>query len=302
MFHKRFFFVLQCWSIQSVGDSTIFKAEVIRQLRDVSDEIEENRKKKNFGTIAGAAVGIASGGLTIAGIALIPFTFGASVGLSVAGAVAGAAGAGLGIGFSLEKLVKDKKRVALVKPALQTFLDIQKDLAGAIIFLAIVYEMIRSQEREKYITKCTTAALLALKRKIKKCVSTIGPFKVKLSNIKKMAKELVDISYLSQRKTEDASLQAKSWWEEDMKKLTDQPFDYLESALRTIQREHKDVNSVPTFSSFVIHLFVYSDKTEECQVSNPDATQKVDTYAQGGVTVARCAMNAAAVSIILIRW
>ncbi|KAJ8050963.1 hypothetical protein HOLleu_04355 [Holothuria leucospilota] len=197
----------------------------------------------------------------------------------VAGA-AGVAGAGLSIVSPLENLVNDTNRLVLVKPALQKFVNMQKDLAGAVVFLAIVYEMIRSQEREKYFTNCTMAALRAFYRKIKKCVSTIEPFEVKLSNIKKMAEELVDISYLSQCKTEDTSLQAQSWWKEDMKKLTDKPFDYLENALRTILRGNKDVKSVPTFSTFIRHLFVSSNMTEECQVSYTNTTQRVHNYAQ----------------------
>ena len=69
----------------------LHKDEVLKIVRDV-----------RISKIAGSATSLVVGGsLTIAGLILIPFTFGASVGLTVAGAVVGAAGTATTFGSSI---------------------------------------------------------------------------------------------------------------------------------------------------------------------------------------------------------
>ncbi|KAJ8037237.1 hypothetical protein HOLleu_18006 [Holothuria leucospilota] len=109
----------------------IFGDDAIDLLRTLAEECDSNRKRRHIGIITGSAASIVGGGLSIAGAALIPVTFGASVGLLAAGAVVGAVGSGVSVGFNLEKFFKDKKRVRLVKPALEDYIAFNKSFLKA---------------------------------------------------------------------------------------------------------------------------------------------------------------------------
>jgi prefoldin subunit 5 len=86
------------------------REKVIQKLRELRDDIQEEDRRHNIGKIAYSSTGIISGGLTIAGIAASPFTFGVSLGLTIAGAATGAATgiAGVSHGIAAHVFIKNK--------------------------------------------------------------------------------------------------------------------------------------------------------------------------------------------------
>uniref|UniRef100_A0A671KNS4 Uncharacterized protein n=1 Tax=Sinocyclocheilus anshuiensis TaxID=1608454 RepID=A0A671KNS4_9TELE len=72
----------------------------IKNLKDIIKELESMHKKTTKGSLLGASIG-AAGGIALLGIALAPFTFGASI------AITGAAGVtAMGVG-TIEKIIND---------------------------------------------------------------------------------------------------------------------------------------------------------------------------------------------------
>jgi apolipoprotein L len=77
------------------------RKEVIKKMKELRDDIQEEDRRQNIGKIAYSSTGIIAGGLTITGIALAPFTFVASLGLTIAGAATGAASGIAGISHGI---------------------------------------------------------------------------------------------------------------------------------------------------------------------------------------------------------
>lgn len=75
-------------------------------------ELNERRRKVTTAVIASSSIGIASGGLIIAGIILAPVSFGASLGLSIAG---GALGVGTGVAAGTARVVEAVKQNSKLK-------------------------------------------------------------------------------------------------------------------------------------------------------------------------------------------
>ena len=75
-------------------------------------ELNTRRKKVNTTVIASSSVGIASGGMVIAGLILAPFSFGASLGLSIAG---GVIGVGTGVAAGTARTVEAVKQNSKLK-------------------------------------------------------------------------------------------------------------------------------------------------------------------------------------------
>ncbi|XP_048246753.1 uncharacterized protein LOC125377436 [Haliotis rufescens] len=69
--------------------------EVVDALRHLADELDVKQRDMNIAKTAFASGGIAATGLTVAGIAAAPFTFGASLGITIAGVAVGVS-SGLG--------------------------------------------------------------------------------------------------------------------------------------------------------------------------------------------------------------
>ncbi|XP_060574167.1 uncharacterized protein LOC132731886 [Ruditapes philippinarum] len=70
-------------------------------------ELDERRRRITTTVIASSSVGIVSGGMVIAGLILAPFSFGASLGLSIAG---GAIGVGSGVAAGTARTVEAVKQ------------------------------------------------------------------------------------------------------------------------------------------------------------------------------------------------
>ena len=76
------------------------------------DEVLDAIRKARIAKIATSATSlVVGGGLTVAGLALLPFTFGGSFALSVAGSVIGATSTGTGSGIYIYTLVRNSKRL-----------------------------------------------------------------------------------------------------------------------------------------------------------------------------------------------
>ncbi|XP_045159445.2 uncharacterized protein LOC123524903 [Mercenaria mercenaria] len=98
-------------------DNAIYERNVsvsafIDSCKTVGLELDERRKKITTAVIASSSVGIASGGMLIAGLVLAPFTFGASLGLSIAG---GAIGVGTGVAAGAARTVEAVKQNTQMK-------------------------------------------------------------------------------------------------------------------------------------------------------------------------------------------
>ena len=88
------------------------RRETIKLLDQHKNEVLKIVRDTRIAKIVGASTSLAIGGtLTIAGLALIPFTFGASVGLSVAGAAMGVAGTVTSAGASIVSSIMSNSRV-----------------------------------------------------------------------------------------------------------------------------------------------------------------------------------------------
>ena len=72
-----------------------YRADTVKVLNSVADEIDKRRRKTNIAKLVGASVGVVATPVAATGIALIPFTGGASA--VVAGVTAGIGGALMGL-------------------------------------------------------------------------------------------------------------------------------------------------------------------------------------------------------------
>ena len=73
----------------------------IKELRELAENIDWHHRNSNVVQLPTSAVGIAGGVLSIVGLALIPVTFGVSLGLTIAGGVVGGVAAATGVGNAI---------------------------------------------------------------------------------------------------------------------------------------------------------------------------------------------------------
>ena len=85
--------------------------QTIEFLNNQKDEILKIVKDVRIAKIAGSTASLVGGALTLTGIILIPFTFGASVGLSLAGAGVGALGTATGFGAAVVSKVMTSSKL-----------------------------------------------------------------------------------------------------------------------------------------------------------------------------------------------
>ena len=101
--------------------------ETIHLLQEHRDEVFELIRNTRITKIAGATTSVVlGGGLAVTGIALIPFTLGASIGLTVAGAAVGAAGSTTVLAASITSRVMSNKKLRMA----QEHISLDKQLSG----------------------------------------------------------------------------------------------------------------------------------------------------------------------------
>ena len=107
-------------------------AGLVEKCRKTITELGERRNAVNIAVISGATAGIVGGGLTVAGLILIPFTFGASLGLTIAGASLGAAGGVTGGAARVIEGVKQNESVNEIKSQ-QESIAVQENMFVSLI-------------------------------------------------------------------------------------------------------------------------------------------------------------------------
>lgn len=110
------------------------------------------QRRKKFGVIGGSAAVIAGAGVATVGAALMPFTFGASIGVMASGALISVAGAGLSVGVSVESFVQETRMKETVTQALVQLCQLQRDMSKLIVVVdtthEIISDMINTEESE----------------------------------------------------------------------------------------------------------------------------------------------------------
>ena len=84
------------------------RQKTINKLYEIANECDSLHKDCNIANVTGSSVGAAGGLMALGGLALAPFTFGASLSLTVAGAATGVAGAATNITTSIVESSKMK--------------------------------------------------------------------------------------------------------------------------------------------------------------------------------------------------
>ena len=77
------------------------RRDCIKEVRELAENIDWHHRNTNIAQLPTSAVGITGGVLSIVGLALIPVTFGVSLGLTIAGGVVGGVAAATGVGNTI---------------------------------------------------------------------------------------------------------------------------------------------------------------------------------------------------------
>lgn len=106
------------------------RRDCIKEVREVAENIDWHHRNTNIVQLPTSAVGIAGGVLSIVGLALIPVTFGTSLGLTIAGGVVGGVAAFTGVGNAVAdigiKIKKSKKAKECIEQHRSTTEEMKK--------------------------------------------------------------------------------------------------------------------------------------------------------------------------------
>lgn len=97
------------------------RQQTISKLYDIANECDTLHRDCNIANVTGSSVGAAGGLMALGGLALAPFTFGASLSLTVAGAATGVAGAATNITTSIVESSKMKGNKLFIQIKFQSF-------------------------------------------------------------------------------------------------------------------------------------------------------------------------------------
>ena len=124
LFREIFKLLIMLYEDCELFDAEFFTWDIGRRgtiecLEYIANKLSEERKGVLATRLGGAVGGIVSAGLSIAGIALIPVTFGGSLGLTVAGVTLGVAAGGAGVGAGIRDRVVKKNETKEMKAIIE---------------------------------------------------------------------------------------------------------------------------------------------------------------------------------------
>ena len=123
--------------------------QTIHLLQEHRDEVFKLIRNTRIVKIAGAATSLVVGGvLAVTGVALLPFTFGASIVATVAGAAVGAAGSGTVLAASITSRVMSNKKLRMA----QDHISLDKQLSGLVNKAASSVSQAIQQNPDTFIT------------------------------------------------------------------------------------------------------------------------------------------------------
>ena len=122
----------------------LMRNETINDLKSLVITLNAQQEQTNTHTAVAGTVGAVGAGAAVAGIALAPFTFGASVALVGAGTVAAAGGTGVVIAAQVNNKVVEKIELEKVEPILDNDRRDTQDLVARLAFLRDLHELFES--------------------------------------------------------------------------------------------------------------------------------------------------------------
>lgn len=121
----------------------VFPQEKIDSLLEIAADDSYDRKKKNVGVIGGSVAGITGSAMSIAGVVLVPATYGLSLGLLVSGGVVAVGGAGTNIKFIVSHYFSSKQRQEEAKPIFEMYIEFHKHFGEATIEIHELLNFVR---------------------------------------------------------------------------------------------------------------------------------------------------------------
>ncbi|XP_048066900.1 apolipoprotein L2-like [Megalobrama amblycephala] len=141
--------------------------DLIKKLNDITDELESMHKNTTMGSLVGASIG-AAGGLTLLGIALAPFTFGASIAITGAAGVTamgvGVAGGVIGAASNITNMFKQSNKRQTIEEIIN---DFQNTINPMIQHLNTISETIEKLEKIEPMYSHQNKALLTSVKALK---------------------------------------------------------------------------------------------------------------------------------------
>ena len=126
------------------------RRQTIELLTNQKDEILKIVRDVRIAKIAGSATSLVAGGaLTITGLALIPFTFGASIGLTLAGAGVGALGTATSFGAAIVSKVMKSSRLKEANEQIKLDQQLTSNVNDIANEYNRAYESAQSKEKAK---------------------------------------------------------------------------------------------------------------------------------------------------------
>ncbi|PIK35065.1 hypothetical protein BSL78_28108 [Apostichopus japonicus] len=220
---------------------------------------------------------------------------GAALLVALAAAV-GAAGAGLSIAATWDKLKKDERQVQRVKIPLETFIEIQRQLAEVTVFLDLTYNFISFIKDTSFLDADQVHEIersIQDSKEKQKWNRKLNTLQETLSHIHGGAVALLDYIPKAASSETDMLIQSRQW-EEQVKKAKEESWEKLPQAIMNLVKKSKRKMTFLTF----IKLLHYpgqgvSHRNPAGDVTNPGNANLQVELAQGGILLGRTAANAA---------
>ncbi|XP_048247439.1 uncharacterized protein LOC124149961 [Haliotis rufescens] len=116
--------------LRCIQDEERKKQEVMDALKHLADELDVKQRDMNIAKTAFASGGIAATGLTVAGIAAAPFTFGASLGMTAAGVALGVSSGLGGLATTIADKIINSKTMTEAQAKIDDYQKTVTDLAS----------------------------------------------------------------------------------------------------------------------------------------------------------------------------